>query len=89
LGQLASSRIAPRQKVKDFLAPVLVGPDAEGTPEVIEDDRRVGKCARQARQLGDLRVVEPGVEAQTAAGELGKAAAKAAVTVEARRRIRV
>ena len=44
-----------------------------GPAEVIEDDGRVGERAREARQLGDLRVVEPGVEAQPAPAELGEA----------------
>ena len=47
---------------EDLVAPARVRPDAERAAEVVEDDRRVGKRAREVGQLGDLRVVEPGVE---------------------------
>jgi hypothetical protein len=61
---------------KDFCALALVRTNTERSAEVIEDDCRVGKRARQVGQLRNLRVVQPRVETQAALGELPESVTK-------------
>ena len=60
-----------------------------GPAEVIEDDRRVGEGLGQVGELRQLRVVQPGVEAEAARRQLGESPAEARVGVQAGRGIRV
>ena len=56
-----------------FVGLPRVRTDAQRTPEVVEHDRRVWERARQVRELRDLRMVQPSLEAEVARGQLGEA----------------
>src|SRR5204863_8409068 len=49
---------------EEFVAPSGVGAVSERTADMPHDDRRRRKGARQVDDIGELRVVEPGVEAE-------------------------
>ena len=50
---------------------------------MVEHDRRLRKGARQIGDVPQLRVEDPGVEAEAERGEAGEPLAKIAVAVEA------
>ena len=74
--------VAPAGEVLVVLAGVRA--HAERTAEVVEDDRGVGEGAGEVGELGDLRVVEPGLEAEVALAKLGEALAVGLVQVDVR-----
>ena len=78
-----------RPRGEDVRPPPLVGPDAERTAEVVEDDRGVGKRPGEVGQLGKLGVVEPGIEREAGRRQPGEAAAKPRVAQQSGWRIRV
>ena len=59
--------------------PTGIGADAERSTEVVEDDRRIRKGARQIGQFGNLRMIEPGIERQSALAEFGETLAETLV----------
>ncbi len=88
-GQRASSPMAPLPLDEDLTPPPLVGADPERTTQVIEHDGGRGKGPGQAGQLGNLRVVEPGIEREATPGQLGEALAEASLGKECGWRIGV
>ncbi len=69
--------------LKNFFASAGVGSDAERAADVIENDRCFRERACKVRQLRDLRVVVPGIEAQAVFVEAGKAFPKALLQKQA------
>ena len=59
-----------------FLEPRGVRTDAEPSAEMVEDDRRLGKLIGQRGDVAELRVEQPGVEAEAAARQFGEPAAE-------------
>src|SRR6516162_8535981 len=75
-GELEHGPLPRREGVR---LPTPVGPNPQRTSDVVEDDRLPRKGACERRQVGNLRVVEPGVERQAESAEHGKTGAKIGV----------
>src|SRR6516165_3127131 len=71
-GELADA-CAPRGEY--FVALAGIGAEADRAADMVEDDLRVGKGARQIDQLVELGVVHPGVKAEAEWAEAGEALA--------------
>src|SRR5262245_52059687 len=63
-----------------------IGADSNRAADVIEDDLRFRKSAREIAHVVDLGMVEPGVEGEAEASENGEAFAKVFVAQETARR---
>src|SRR5437899_9510675 len=63
-----------------------IGSDSERAADVVEHDRRVRKRLRERRELVDLRMIEPGIEAKPERRKTREPLAKAAVGKQTRRR---
>src|SRR5262249_58053402 len=63
-----------------------VGADSNRAADVIEDDLRFRKSARELAHLVDLGMVEPGVEGEAESAENGETFAKAFVAQKTARR---
>src|SRR5262249_21113465 len=63
-----------------------IGADSNRAADVIEDDLRFRKSAREIAHLVDLGMVEPGVEGEAESAEHGERFAKVFVAEEAARR---
>src|SRR5437879_2455313 len=53
-----------------------IGTDAGGSADMVADDGRIGKGAREIDQVAELGVKQPGVEGQPEPAERGEAAAE-------------
>ena len=62
-----------------LVAPPGVRADPQRPADVVQHDRRLGEGARQRGQLGDLRVVQPGVEGEAERRQLREARAEGGV----------
>src|SRR6516164_7381647 len=70
---------------ENLLPMARIGADTEHSADMIEDDRGVGKGAGEVDRVRQLRMVLPGLEAETEGGELGKAFAELGVAHQMRR----
>ena len=75
-GDFLDRGFPPRE---DFLAPAGIAADADRPAAMIEHDFRVRKGAGEVGEFADLRMKQPGVEAQAQWREAGKALAEGAV----------
>ena len=60
---------------EDLVALAGVAAEADRAADMVEHDRCLGKGARQIDELAELRVVHPGIEAETKRGQAGEALA--------------
>src|SRR4029079_10023340 len=74
---------------KDFLAPPGIAADADRAAAMIEHDFGVGKAAREVVAFADLRMKQPGVEAQAQWCEAGETLAEGAVEQQPLRPCRI
>src|SRR6516165_196745 len=75
-----------RRPTLKLLLLACIGADPKRTPDVIEDDAAVRERTRKVGEFIDLRMVEPGVEAEAEAVKDGKAPPKRCVCKQAARR---
>ena len=67
---------------EDFVAIVSIRADAQRAAEVIHNDGGVGEFAGEFGQVGNLGVIQPGVEAEPEGTELCKAFLEFGIGVE-------
>ena len=87
-GVMKVFQLGPLNHARKYFLPFAgIGPDAQRRGDVIENDRHLRKCLRERRKLRQLRVVEPGIEAQIELAQPGEAPAKMTIGEQTRRRI--